>query len=71
MKKRMVRNIPLSMPDDLLKAVDIVSGISGESRSLTMRKAIAIGLPTLARVAKIQRKINADVLKVSRKGGRK
>ena len=55
-RKNLARNIPLSIDNESLAAVDRVAGDRNETRSLVMRKAIEEGLPLVKAGG------NADVL---------
>ncbi|HTX21423.1 MAG TPA: hypothetical protein VMD27_06160 [Candidatus Aquilonibacter sp.] len=67
----MARNIPLSIDNELLAAVDRIAGDRNETRSLVMRKAIQEGLPILkaggnADVLTLDSELSADVAAVSK-----
>lgn len=55
-RKNLARNIPLSIDEELLAAIDRIAGDRNETRSLVMRKAIQEGLPLVKAGG------NADVL---------
>jgi len=55
-RKNLSRNIPLSIDEELLTAIDRIAGDRNETRSLVMRKAIQEGLPLVKAGG------NADVL---------
>ena len=67
----MARNIPLSIDNELLVAIDRVAGDRNETRSLVMRKAIEQGLPLVkaganADVLSLDSEISADVDEASK-----
>ncbi len=70
-RKNLARNIPLSIDNELLAAVDRIAGDRNETRSLVMRKAIQEGLPILkaggnADVLAVDSEISADVDQASK-----
>jgi hypothetical protein len=65
-RKNLARNVPLSIDEELLAAVDRIAGDRNETRSLVMRKAIEEGLPLVkaggnADVLTLDSEISADV----------
>lgn len=73
MAKR-TRNIPLSIDDELLAAIDRVAEATKESRSAVMRRAIREGLPVVesggsADVISLDSELSKDVDQISKEGG--
>ena len=70
-RKNLARNIPLSIDEGLLAAIDRIAGDRNETRSLVMRKAIQEGLPLVkaggsADVLTLDSELSGDVATVSK-----
>lgn len=73
-RKKLARNIPISIDPKLLADVDTVAGDRNETRSLIMRKAIEEGLPIVkaggnADVLTLDSELSSDVDKARKETG--